>query len=169
MPDRHHKKRIALSIAADDVVKTTNVQCLLTCAFLAAVDVLRQVHSGETSFTDYFTKYVISVRSFRRLALAVIVCLLLDHTVVIYFLLLLGAVMVRQLGRTVMIRLPLLPVGSVFLHGRVCNNTRRCHCHAHVMLLWRWQCGMNSLQQKENKHETMGFTRPHVYSPPPRR
>jgi len=73
------------------------------------------------------------------------VCLLLDHTVVVYFLLLLCAVKAGQLGRTVMIRLTLLPVWCVFLQGRVCNNTRRCHCHAHVMLLWRWQCGVNSL------------------------
>jgi len=36
------------------------------CAFLAGVDVLRQVHGGETSFADNFTKYIISVRTFGR-------------------------------------------------------------------------------------------------------
>lgn len=129
--------------------------CLLTCAFLAGVDVLRQVHGGETSLADNFTKYIISVRTFRRLALAVMVYLLLDHTVAVYFLLLLCAVKVGQLGGAVMIRLTLLPVWRVFLQGRVCNNTRRSHCHAHVMLLRWWQCGVNSLQQKKNKHETI--------------
>ena len=126
--------------------------CLLTCAFLAGVDVLRQVHGGETSLADNFTKYIISVRTFRRLALGVMVCLLLDHTVVVYFLLVLCAVKVGQLGGTVMIWLTLLPVGCVFLQGRVCNNMRRSHCHVQVMLLWRRQCGVNSLQQKINKH-----------------
>lgn len=109
---------------------------MLTCAFLAVMDVLRQVHGGETSFADDFTKYVISVRPFWRLLLAVIIRLLLDHTVMVALLLLLATVMIGQLCRTVMIRLTLLPVGRVFKHRRVCN-TRWCHCHAHVMLLWR--------------------------------